>query len=90
MTVDEGPLLFIELHNEMIRCRKGNPAQVLTILMNLGYKTLALDGNPTDAQSILAQRLVRKELRTGVRLHLEPPGPATSNRLPLATTCHVP
>jgi FkbM family methyltransferase len=55
----DGPLLFIELHNEMVADRGGHPGQVLTLLGELGYDTFSPQGAPFTPASILERHLVR-------------------------------
>lgn len=55
----EAPLLFIELHNKMIRERNGDPELTLALLESRGYKTFAVDGTPLDRASILGESLIR-------------------------------
>jgi FkbM family methyltransferase len=53
------PLLFIELHNELVRERDGDPERTLDLLENHGYKTFACDGSQMSKHSILSRPLVR-------------------------------
>jgi FkbM family methyltransferase len=55
----KSPLLFIELHNQMVRDRGGEPESVLELLKNCGYKTFACDGSEMNRESILRRPLVR-------------------------------
>lgn len=55
----DGPLLFIELHNQIVSERGGNPMQVLTLLEELGYRTFASDGSQLDHSQILSKPLTR-------------------------------
>jgi hypothetical protein len=55
----DGPLLFIELHNQIVCERGGNPRRVLALLGELGYDTFATDGGRLDHSQILAQPLIR-------------------------------
>jgi FkbM family methyltransferase len=53
------PILFIELHNTMIRDRKGDPEETLDLLRNYGYSPCAVAGTPLDRDSILSDPLIR-------------------------------
>jgi FkbM family methyltransferase len=53
------PILFVELHNEMVISAGENPCAVLDELTALGYHTFALDGNYIDTKSILAKPIIR-------------------------------
>lgn len=53
------PLLFIELHNEIIREGGGNPADTLALLRGYGYKAFTVDHHPIDEAAILSRSLVR-------------------------------
>lgn len=54
-----GPLLFIELHNRMVRLRGGDPADCLSLLDDYGYSVSGTDFAPLEAQVILDHELVR-------------------------------
>jgi hypothetical protein len=53
------PILFIELHNQMIREREGNPEETLDLLRYYGYSISAVGGTPLDDGSILNCPLIR-------------------------------
>src|ERR1700691_4769990 len=53
------PILFLELHNEMIISAGENPCLALDELTALGYNAFAPDGRSIDAKSILAKPIVR-------------------------------
>ncbi len=53
------PNLFIELHNQMIRERGGDPEETLELLRLYGYRAYAVEGTPLDQGSILCRPLVR-------------------------------
>jgi len=55
----DGPLLFVELHNEMVSKRGGNPSDALGLLRELGYETHSPEWVPMDHSSILAKPLIR-------------------------------
>ena len=56
---NDGPLLFIELHNRMIVERGGIPEHTLALLREFGYATYSTDGRPIEASGILEKPLVR-------------------------------
>lgn len=53
------PILFLELHNEMISSEGGDPSLTLNELVQLGYETLALEGNSLERDFILREPLIR-------------------------------
>jgi FkbM family methyltransferase len=53
------PLLFLELHNELMRQRGEDPSAVLDLLGDLGYRTFAPAGAPAGRDALLARPLVR-------------------------------
>lgn len=53
------PLLFVELHNEIVRGHGGDPAETLNLMREHGYKTFGLDGSPITDEVILSKPLVR-------------------------------
>ena len=53
------PILFLELHNEMVISAGGNPCDVLDELTALGYITFGPDGRGIDTRTILARPIVR-------------------------------
>ncbi len=55
----QSPVLFIELHTEMITAEGGDPGLALDELEQLGYETLALNGNPMERNAILQVPLIR-------------------------------
>jgi FkbM family methyltransferase len=59
LSLPVAPMLFIELHNQMIRDRGGNPCETLSLLEGLGYETFTVDGVPVDRDSILNHPLIR-------------------------------
>jgi FkbM family methyltransferase len=56
---DFSPILFLELHNEMIIAAGGNPNLVLNELTQLGYETFAIKGNSLSRDTILQQPIIR-------------------------------
>jgi FkbM family methyltransferase len=53
------PILFLELHNEMITAEGGDPNLTLNELAQLGYGTFGLEGSPLMREFILKKRLIR-------------------------------
>jgi FkbM family methyltransferase len=53
------PLLFLELHNELVTADGRNPNEALDELQSLGYETLALDGSSLDRTAILRTSIIR-------------------------------
>jgi len=53
------PILFLELHNEMITSEGGDPNLALDELVQLSYETFALNGNPVKRDFILQKPLIR-------------------------------
>ena len=53
------PLLFLELHNEMIVSEGGDPTSVIDLLAQSGYRTFALNGETISTNSILNQPIIR-------------------------------
>ena len=53
------PILFLELHNEMVNFAGGNPCDVLDELTALDYNTFGPDGHGIDTRTILAKPIVR-------------------------------
>jgi FkbM family methyltransferase len=53
------PVLFLELHNEMVRAGRGDPAEILDELEQLGYATFAADGRRTARHAILSRPISR-------------------------------
>ena len=57
--VKPSPLLFLELHNELVTADGRNPNEALDELQSLGYETLALDGSSLDRSVILQTSIIR-------------------------------
>lgn len=53
------PLLFLELHNQMIRERGENPEDSLILLKNFDYEIYGMDKAPLDTKAILSEPLIR-------------------------------
>jgi FkbM family methyltransferase len=53
------PILFLELHTEMVRSDGGDPCAALDELARLGYSTYALGGEPIARDAILNRQIIR-------------------------------
>jgi FkbM family methyltransferase len=53
------PLLFLELHNQMVESDGGNPKDALDILEDLGYRTLTLGTKRIERAAILQRPIIR-------------------------------
>lgn len=53
------PLLFLELHNEMIISLGGNPNSVLEELAGYGFDVLTINREPLSREAILAKPIIR-------------------------------
>ncbi len=60
------PLLFLELHNEMVISAGGDPNAALDDLARLGYDTFGLDGEALERRAILERPIVRVVARRGI------------------------
>jgi FkbM family methyltransferase len=59
-TLDQfSPVLFLELHNEMITLEGGDPNLTLDELIQLGYETFAVKGTSLGRDAILQKPLIR-------------------------------
>jgi len=63
----EPPVVFLELHNRMIRDRGGCPEEALAELLDAGYRVHDLGGGPRDVEWATAPDLVRLVARRIVR-----------------------
>lgn len=61
------PVVFIEIHNKMVREREGDPAEALGLLEELGYEFLTVDGAPIERRAILEPDVVRIMARRTAR-----------------------
>jgi len=61
------PVLFLELHNEIVISAGGNPSAVLVELSERGYHTFALNGGAIDASRVLAGPIIRIVAKHGGR-----------------------
>ncbi|SRR5258708_2599294 len=53
------PLLFLELHNQMVSEQNGNPQETLDLLGEFGYEILTMQGQPVCSQEIHKHALLR-------------------------------
>jgi hypothetical protein len=53
------PIVFIELHNEIVRELGGNPAETLSLLRDYGYQAFTFDGLVINDAAILSKPLIR-------------------------------
>jgi FkbM family methyltransferase len=56
---EPAPLLFLEMHNEMVRKRGQDPRATLGLLHDLGYRCYDSQDRPLSDESILSARLIR-------------------------------
>ncbi len=56
---EHSPILFLELHNEMVASQGGEPCGTLDELGRLGYATFSTCGGPVGRDAILARPIVR-------------------------------
>ena len=59
LSTEPAPLLFVELHNEIVRQSGRDPAETLALLRDYGYQTFTVENAPIDEAAILSQPLVR-------------------------------
>lgn len=59
LSPDRAPLLFLEVHNEIIRSQGRRPEETLELLKDFGYVTFSSTDSPIPDHEILAQPLVR-------------------------------
>lgn len=55
----KAPLLFLELHNEIVRANGGAPEKTLDLIRSLDYETFSASGELLNDQEILASPLIR-------------------------------
>ena len=55
----QSPVLFLELHNEMISAEGGDPAAALDLLDQLGYQAFATSGNRITRDAIFSKAITR-------------------------------
>jgi FkbM family methyltransferase len=58
------PVLFLELHNEMVRFEGGDPNAALDELAEAGYSSFALNGDAIDRRAILEKPIIRVVARS--------------------------
>jgi FkbM family methyltransferase len=68
------PLLFLELHNQLVTADGRNPNDALDELQSLGYETLALDGSRLDRSAILRESIIRVIAKRPARAISHDPG----------------
>jgi FkbM family methyltransferase len=56
---NSAPLVFIELHNEIVRSKGGDQNAALDELSNLGYQVFSLDGKPASKEVIFRKAITR-------------------------------
>ncbi|MFQ6047032.1 MAG: FkbM family methyltransferase [Gemmatimonadales bacterium] len=59
LSTEPRPMLFIELHNAMLRERGDDPGETLQLLSGLGYDDLRVAGRPTTPAALLSAPLAR-------------------------------
>jgi len=62
------PLIFIELHNEMVRTAGGDPAYCANELLRLGYSIFSAYGTPLSVEQALKPPICRVLARSAVSL----------------------
>jgi hypothetical protein len=55
----DGPLLFIELHNQIVSDHGGDPSRVPKLLGELGYDIYSSEGDRLDPSHMLSKPLIR-------------------------------
>jgi FkbM family methyltransferase len=53
------PVLFVELHNDMVRARGADPLQSIDTLATAGYALFDLDGRPASGSDVVKRPLTR-------------------------------
>jgi FkbM family methyltransferase len=53
------PIIFLEVHNEIVRELDGNPSETLILLRDYGYQTFTSEGFSIDENAILNKPLIR-------------------------------
>lgn len=53
------PILFLEIHNEIVGSLGGNPLETLDLLRDYGYETFTAEDLPLDSDKILSEPLIR-------------------------------
>lgn len=55
----EAPLIFVELHNQIVAERGGDPREALNLLGGYGYRVIADDGSAVAHEDLLEKEIVR-------------------------------
>lgn len=55
----DAPLLFVELHNQLVSERGGDPGQAISLLQEYGYEMFDSGGEPICAKMMLQKEIVR-------------------------------
>ncbi|MBI4503058.1 MAG: FkbM family methyltransferase [Gemmatimonadetes bacterium] len=64
---DRAPVLFVELHNAMLRERGRDPGKTLDLLDDAGYRLCGLDGAGVSRRAVLGRDLTRVVARRSAR-----------------------
>jgi FkbM family methyltransferase len=59
LSSERAPLVFLELHNQMVRDRGGRPDAAVSEVIAAGYSIYSLDGSPLDVKTAVASPLIR-------------------------------
>jgi FkbM family methyltransferase len=62
---DPSPVIFLELHNQLVRHAGRDPRRPLELLAQFGYTDLTVDGAPVSSADLLEVPLVRLAARRG-------------------------
>jgi FkbM family methyltransferase len=55
----DAPALFLELHNQIVRERHGDPSEALSLLRKSGYRLFTVDGRSTDEGRVVNAPIIR-------------------------------
>jgi FkbM family methyltransferase len=55
----QAPLLFVELHNQIVSDLGGDPGEAISLLRDYDYKIFSSDGLPLGTDAVLQQEIVR-------------------------------
>ena len=67
LTADDRPVVFLELHVQMVRDRGDDPAEALDLLARYGYEEFTLNGAPATREQLLEAPITRLVARTARR-----------------------
>ena len=67
LTADDRPVVFLELHAQMVRDRGDDPAEALDLLARYGYEKFTLNGGPATREQLLQAPITRLVARTARR-----------------------